>query len=209
MAEDSGNFEFDRDALKIYIERIEAVAVEKDSLSDDIKAIYDDAKDDGFSTKVMRRVVSDRKKDRTAIQGERSLYDAYNAALGPFADTDLGKAAVTKAAPKTMANKAKAEAAGDGAKPKPAGRPAAGAGAPSAAKRSDGEALDQKEIGRRAALAEKSREDNPCEAGSIDAQMWDAGYGLGNQERVNQQALADGAAHRRGAGVQEPATTVN
>lgn len=208
-------FDFDRDALKIYVERIEGVAVKKDAHAEEIKEIYGEAKEDGFSTKVMRRVVADRKKDRDAIQGERSLYEAYTNALGGLSDTPLGQAAVKTVAPRTIANKEKAAAAKPAAaKPVAARRPANGASAARADKQNADDIRDLRELGRRAALSDKPRESNPCDAVSVDAQTWDAGWGIGNQERVNQLALADAASESAGrkppaAVGAETATSIN
>lgn len=184
----------DGDVLKGFLERIERVAVEKDGLAEDIKEIYVQAKEAGLNTKVMRKIVAERKGDRQAVDGERATYEAYMRALGDYADTPLGAAAVQKAAPKTA--KAAAKPAAAPAAPAPAKAaaavPANGAGAGRIEKPDEDEIRDLKELGRRAGLAGKERESNICEPGSVDAQIWDTGWGMGNQERVNQEALSEG-----------------
>lgn len=196
--ENENFFEFDQDELKSYVEKVEAVAAEKDKLADEITDIYGDAKEAGFSTKVMRQTVAARKRDRKAVQGERKLFEAYMDALGDLGDTPLGRAAVSQVAPRTVAAAAKkAEKPPKPAKAaKPATPPANGNGA-ARAKRSDSEIKDMKELGRRAALAGTDRSENPGAAGSADAQLWDTGYGLGHQERVDDEARADEGNHRQ------------
>lgn len=188
----------DGDQLKIFLERIERVAGEKDALAEDIKEIYAEAKEAGLNTKVMRRIIRERKGDREAIDGEKATYDAYMAALGDYADTPLGAHAVEKAAPKAAkaaAKPAAAPAAPTPLKP-PAAAPANAAATGRLEKPDQDEMRDLKELGRRAGLAGKERDTNPCEAQSVDAQLWDTGWGLGHQEKVDQEALADGKNQR-------------
>lgn len=200
----------DGDQLKIFLERIERVAGEKDALAEDIKEIYAEAKEAGLNTKVMRRIIRERKGDREAIDGEQATYEAYMNALGDYADTPLGAAAVQKAAPKAAAAAKAADSAPAPAKPAAA---ASASGTARVAKPDEEEIRDLKELGRRAGLSGKPRDGNPNEAGSVDAQLWDTGWGMGNQELVDQQALANEgnrASRKRGrVFTEEPAGAVN
>ena len=52
-----------KEQLKTIIERIERLEGEKKAISDDISEIYKEAKMTGFDAKILRRIVSIRKKD--------------------------------------------------------------------------------------------------------------------------------------------------
>ena len=50
------------DQLRAFIERIERLEEEKKVISDDIKDVYAEAKGNGYDVKILRKVVSLRKK---------------------------------------------------------------------------------------------------------------------------------------------------
>ena len=68
--------------LRSFIERIERLEEEKKGIADDIKDIYAEAKGTGFDTKVLRKVVSLRKKSREERAEEAELLELYMNALG-------------------------------------------------------------------------------------------------------------------------------
>ena len=68
--------------LKAFIERIERLEEEKQSLADDIKDDYAEMKGTGFDTKAVRTIVRLRKKDQAERQEEEAILDLYKAALG-------------------------------------------------------------------------------------------------------------------------------
>lgn len=68
--------------LRAFIERIERLSEEKQTIADDIKEVYAEAKGTGFDTKAMRTIVRLRKKDRAEREEEMSILDLYMAALG-------------------------------------------------------------------------------------------------------------------------------
>lgn len=70
------------DQLKSIVERIERLEEEKKALSSDIKDIYTEAKGNGFDAKIIRKIVSLRKRDQADIEEEESLLDIYMHALG-------------------------------------------------------------------------------------------------------------------------------
>jgi uncharacterized protein (UPF0335 family) len=76
--------------LKILVERIERLEEEKRALSADIKEVYAEAKANGFDTKIVRKVITIRKKDRHEREEEQAM-------LGMLADTPLGRAAMEEA----------------------------------------------------------------------------------------------------------------
>lgn len=68
--------------LRAFIERIEHMEEEKQTIADDIKEIYAEAKGVGFYTNAMRAIIRLRKKDQAERQEEESILDLYKAALG-------------------------------------------------------------------------------------------------------------------------------
>jgi uncharacterized protein (UPF0335 family) len=68
--------------LKAFIERIERLAEEKGQIGDDIKAVYAEAKGNGYDAKIMRKIVAIRKMDQTKRREEEEILDLYLAALG-------------------------------------------------------------------------------------------------------------------------------
>ena len=71
-----------RDMLRAYVERIERVEEEQKASSDDKKAIYAEAKAQGFDTKTLRKVISLRKQDANERQEQASMLETYMVALG-------------------------------------------------------------------------------------------------------------------------------
>jgi uncharacterized protein (UPF0335 family) len=70
------------DQLKSFIERIERLEEEKAGIAGDIKEIYAEAKSNGFDTKVIRKIISIRKKDYAERQEEEAILELYLQALG-------------------------------------------------------------------------------------------------------------------------------
>lgn len=68
--------------LKQFIERIERLEEEKAGIAADIKEVYAEAKGRGYDTKVLRKVISLRKKDPQERREEEELLDLYLSALG-------------------------------------------------------------------------------------------------------------------------------
>ena len=80
------NTNFAQGQLKSLIERIERLEEEKKTIASDIKEIYAEAKGNGFDTKVLRKVISLRKKDADERQEEQSMIELYMSALGMLPD---------------------------------------------------------------------------------------------------------------------------
>ncbi len=68
--------------LRTIVERIERLEEEKKTISGDIKEVYAEAKGNGFDVKILRKVISLRKKDAAERSEEESMIDVYLAALG-------------------------------------------------------------------------------------------------------------------------------
>ncbi|MFT3996010.1 MAG: DUF2312 domain-containing protein [Asticcacaulis sp.] len=56
--------------------------VDKAAVTGDLKDVYAEAKGEGFDTKVMKRVVSLRRKDKVKVAEEDTLLDLYLSAIG-------------------------------------------------------------------------------------------------------------------------------
>jgi uncharacterized protein (UPF0335 family) len=70
------------DQLKQFIERIEGLEEEKAGISGDIKEVYLEAKGNGFDAKILRKIVSLRKKDHSERMEEEAVLELYMQALG-------------------------------------------------------------------------------------------------------------------------------
>jgi uncharacterized protein (UPF0335 family) len=73
---------FAQGQLKSIVERIERLEEEKKTIAADIKEVYAEAKGNGFDTKVLRKVISLRKKDANEREEEEAMLDLYLQALG-------------------------------------------------------------------------------------------------------------------------------
>ena len=76
------NSDVDASKLRSYVERIENVTEERDTLSAVIKEIYGEAKAAGFDVSAMREVIKLRKMDRDTLFARESVVDVYRIALG-------------------------------------------------------------------------------------------------------------------------------
>ena len=68
--------------LRSFVDRIERLEEEKKGLADDIKDLYSEAKGQGFDVKVLRKIISLRKKSKEDRQEEEELLELYKSALG-------------------------------------------------------------------------------------------------------------------------------
>jgi uncharacterized protein (UPF0335 family) len=68
--------------LKSFVERIERLEEEKASIAGDVKEVYGEAKAQGFDTKILRKVISMRKRDAAERREEEEILDLYLKALG-------------------------------------------------------------------------------------------------------------------------------
>jgi uncharacterized protein (UPF0335 family) len=71
-----------RDHLRAFIERIERLEEEKETLMADIREVYAEAKGTGFDPKIMRQVVRIRKMEPSDRQEQELVLDTYMHALG-------------------------------------------------------------------------------------------------------------------------------
>jgi uncharacterized protein (UPF0335 family) len=82
--------------LKSLVERIEALEEDKAAIAEGIKDIYTEAKSNGFDPKIIKQIISLRKKDAAKVALEKVLLATYMDALGMLADTPLGQAAIER-----------------------------------------------------------------------------------------------------------------
>ena len=71
-----------QEKLRQLVARIEKLEEEKKAIATDIKETYAEAKAMGYDTKVLRKVVSLRKQDRTEREEQAQILDLYLLALG-------------------------------------------------------------------------------------------------------------------------------
>lgn len=70
------------DELRQFIERFERLEAEKRDIGDQQKEVMAEAKGRGYDTKVMRKVIALRKRDKDDIAEEEAVLDMYKQALG-------------------------------------------------------------------------------------------------------------------------------
>ena len=68
--------------LKQFIERYEHLDAEKRDLADQMKEVMAEAKGRGYDTKVMRKLIAMRKRDRNELAEEEAVLEMYRQALG-------------------------------------------------------------------------------------------------------------------------------
>ncbi|SDF90701.1 Uncharacterized conserved protein, UPF0335 family [Alloyangia pacifica] len=68
--------------LKQFIERLERLEAEKKAIADQQKEVMAEAKGRGYDTKIVRKVIALRKRDKDDIAEEEAVLEMYKAALG-------------------------------------------------------------------------------------------------------------------------------
>lgn len=68
--------------LRTIIERIERLNEDLDGIKGDIKEVYDEAKGEGFDTKILRKVVALRKIEKRKREEAETILDLYLTAIG-------------------------------------------------------------------------------------------------------------------------------
>lgn len=71
-----------RTQLRAFVERIERLEEEAKAINDDKKEVYAEAKGSGFDTKVLKRIIADRRKDAGDRANFEAIYDLYASELG-------------------------------------------------------------------------------------------------------------------------------
>lgn len=68
--------------LKQIVDNIEHLEIEKKEISDQINAVYKEAAIQGFDVKVLRKIISIRKKDENSRREEEDMIEIYKKYLG-------------------------------------------------------------------------------------------------------------------------------
>lgn len=68
--------------LRQIVERIERLDEEKREAAEAQKEVYAEAKGRGYDTKVLRKVIARRKRDRDDLAEEEAVLEMYEAAMG-------------------------------------------------------------------------------------------------------------------------------
>ena len=71
-----------KDEVLQYINRIEKLEEEKKATSEDIKSVCTELKGNGYDPKIIRKLVSIRRKSKEERQEEEALLDLYMTAIG-------------------------------------------------------------------------------------------------------------------------------
>lgn len=82
VGHNTGRAPFARDALRSYVERIEKLAEERQTFTDDINDLYKEAASKGFDRKQLRRLIALRKQDAEKRAEEDAILDTYKLAMG-------------------------------------------------------------------------------------------------------------------------------
>lgn len=83
MTEDTqSSYRVTADELRQFVERFERLESEKKDIADHQKEVMAEAKARGYDTKVMRKVIALRKRDKDDIAEEESVLGMYCEALG-------------------------------------------------------------------------------------------------------------------------------
>ena len=68
--------------LRQFVERFERLEIEKKDISDQQKEVMAEAKSRGYDTRIMRKIVSLRKRDLEDVAEEEAILNMYTTALG-------------------------------------------------------------------------------------------------------------------------------
>ena len=70
------------DELRQFIERFERLEVEKKVIADQQKEVLAEAKGRGYDVKVLRKIVTLRRRDESEVAEEEAVLELYKEALG-------------------------------------------------------------------------------------------------------------------------------
>ena len=71
-----------KDELRQFIERLERLELEKKDISDQQKEVLAEAKNRGYDVKIIRKIVTLRRRDQTEVAEEEAVLVLYKEALG-------------------------------------------------------------------------------------------------------------------------------
>jgi uncharacterized protein (UPF0335 family) len=88
----------DREALHRYVGRVLALHDERAGVNAQIHDVYEEAKNAGFVTALLRQIVREQQMEAEERASQYSILDNYRHALGMLGGTPLGEAAMERAA---------------------------------------------------------------------------------------------------------------
>jgi uncharacterized protein (UPF0335 family) len=74
------------DYLKSYIERIERLTEEKETIAADIRDVYAESKGNGFDGKIIKEIIKQRKLDHSELEEQETLIELYKRAIGMISE---------------------------------------------------------------------------------------------------------------------------
>ncbi|NIZ59901.1 hypothetical protein DL239_02800 [Sedimentitalea sp. CY04] len=80
--EQSDSYRVTAGELRQFVERLERLDSEKKDLAEQMKEVMAEAKGRGYDTKVIRKLVALRKRDKDDIAEEEAVLEMYKEALG-------------------------------------------------------------------------------------------------------------------------------
>lgn len=80
--EKSDSYRVTAGELRQFVERLERLDAEKKDLAEQMKEVMAEAKGRGYDTKVIRKLVALRKRDKDDIAEEEAVLEMYKEALG-------------------------------------------------------------------------------------------------------------------------------
>lgn len=82
MSDTNSSYIVAADELRSFIERWERLQAEKQEIGEQQKEVMAEAKGRGYDTKVMRKIINMRKRNRDDIAEEEAVLSMYMEALG-------------------------------------------------------------------------------------------------------------------------------
>lgn len=83
--------------LENFITEVEGIELKMKTLKDERSKTYKRAKEAGFNTVAMKTIVRERQENQDIVAQRIATLEEYREALGAFADTPLGAAAMEEA----------------------------------------------------------------------------------------------------------------
>ena len=80
--QDDPTYNVAADELRQFIEQFEQLEAEKKDIAERQKEVMAEAKARGYDTKVMKKIVAMRKRDRDDLAEEEAILELYKSALG-------------------------------------------------------------------------------------------------------------------------------
>jgi uncharacterized protein (UPF0335 family) len=71
-----------QDRLRSLVERVEALADERDAISSDIRDIFTEAKSAGFDVKTLRALIRVRRMDAADVEEQEMMLQLYKRTMG-------------------------------------------------------------------------------------------------------------------------------